>query len=499
MMSDKEAEHVATNAVFLFASQIITGVISLVTMVLLPRAYGAAGIGSYHLAASLWVIAALLIGFGTDIVITREIARKKERLPELVTVGLLLRVIFHFVGFILVAIFANVAGYATETVQIILVFGFANLIYQIGHIFSAALYGLENIKIIAVAGVVTEVVVTIGVLIVVAIGQSIVVAASISILAGLARTVFLFWALRGRTIFYFDLRLSLIPWLLREGASILVNRILRNVYVQADVIIISLFVNETVLGWYSAADVAFGALLMAPNIIGTALFPTMARLFAHEPERLPHVARRALNLVLLFSVPMGLGIIIVARTLLLMILGDEFANSSPVLAGFGIVAIFTSINIFLGQLLVAMNRQNKLSILLLIAIILTLPIDFLLIPWTQKVWGNGALGGVISYLITEAFITIGSFSALPKGLFARQNAFYALRVMMAAGVMLLLTRPFRDAFVLVPVIIGVLLYLIMAYILGLVTREDITLARGVGQQGWLRLRGLVSTAPTLSQ
>ena len=42
-MLDKIAERVATNAAFLFASQIITGVLSLVTMVLIPRAYGALG------------------------------------------------------------------------------------------------------------------------------------------------------------------------------------------------------------------------------------------------------------------------------------------------------------------------------------------------------------------------------------------------------------------------------------------------------------------------
>lgn len=498
-MTDNVAERVASNAVFLFVSQIITGALSLVTLVLLPRAYGAAGIGAYHLAASLWAIAALLIGFGTDVVITREIARNKDRLPELVSVGLFLRLIFHFAGFVAVVIFATLAGYASETVQIILVFGVANLVFQIGHIFSAALYGLEDIKVIAVASIVTEVAVALGVLIVIVAGQSIVVAASISVLAGFVRTLFLFWALRIRATLYFDLKLALIPWLLREGASILVNRLLRNLYVQADVIIISLFVNETVVGWYSVADVAFGALLTVPNIIGTALFPTMARLFAHEPERLPSVARRALNFVLLFSIPMGLGIVIVAYTLVLMIAGDEFVNSVPVLAGFGIVAIFTSINIFLSQLLIAMDMQKRLSVLLVIAIALTVPIDLILIPWTHKAWGNGALGGVIAYLLTEAVITVGAFWAMPKGMFTKQNAFYALRVMIAGCAMLLLTRPFRDVFVLIPVIIGILAYLLMAYILKLITREDIAFAKSMVQRGWLRIRGLGTTTPTSIQ
>jgi O-antigen/teichoic acid export membrane protein len=274
--------------------------------------------------------------------------------------------------------------------------------------------------------------------------------------------------------------------------SILLNRLLLTIYVQADVIIISLFVNETVVGWYSVADVAFGALVIIPNTIGTVLFPTMARLYEHDRERLTVVARRALNIVLLFSVPVGLGILTVAHSLLILIVGNEFVNSSPVLAGFGIVTIFSSINIFLSQLLIAMNMQSRLSLLIAIAILLTLPIDLILIPWTQNVYGNGAIGGVISYLITEAFIMIGAFLTLPKGFFTRQNASFALRVLISGCVMVLVVWPLRDAFFLIPVLIGAGIYLMMAFAMLLISREDVAFAQGVWQRGWARLRGLAS-------
>ncbi|MFN2173424.1 MAG: flippase [Candidatus Promineifilaceae bacterium] len=491
-MSDNLAERTASNAVFFLASQIVTGVLSLVTIVMLPKFYGATGIGVYHLGASLWAIAALLIGFGTDVVITREVARDRTRVSELVSAGIFLRVIFHLAGFTAVAIFANLAGYAPDTIQVVYIFGIANLIYQIGHIFNAALFGLEKIKLLAVVGIVTEVFINLGILVVIFSGRSIVAAASISILAGFIRTVILFWLIRKNTELTFSLHYSTLPWLLREGMSILLNRLLLTIYVQADVIIISLFVNETVVGWYSVADVAFGALVIIPNTIGTVLFPTMARLYEHDRERLTVVARRALNIVLLFSVPVGLGILTVAHSLLILIVGNEFVNSSPVLAGFGIVTIFSSINIFLSQLLIAMNMQSRLSLLIAIAILLTLPIDLILIPWTQNVYGNGAIGGVISYLITEAFIMIGAFLTLPKGFFTRQNASFALRVLISGCVMVLVVWPLRDAFFLIPVLIGAGIYLMMAFAMLLISREEVAFAQGVWQRGWARLRGLAS-------
>ncbi len=495
-MSDNLAERTASNAAFLFAAQILTGLLSLIIYVLLPRYYGAEGIGTYYLAASIWSIAALLIGFGNDVVISREVARDHSRLNSLVSGGLLLRILFHFLGFTAVAIFANIAGYAPETVQVIYVFGLANLIFQIGHMFSAALYGLEKIKVFAVAGIITESVTAIGVVVCIATGQSIVAAAFLSVLAAVARAIFLFWMLRRQVTLKLQMDWSVVPFLLREGASILFNRILRDLYAQADVIIISLFVNETVVGWYSVADVGYGTLMMIPSIISTTLFPTLARLYKHDRGRLATVVRRALNLVLLGAVPMGLGIFIVAEPLILLIVGDEFLNSIPVLAGFGLVAIFTSVNVFLANMLIAMDRQNKLSVMLILVIVLTLPMDFYLIPYTQNRWGNGALGGVVSYLITEIVMMIGIFWATPKGLFSRQNANYAVRVLLAGGVMFLTTWPFRHLFFLVPVLIGAVTYLAIAFLLRLISRDDINLARSVGQKYWFRLRKLVSTVST---
>ena len=47
----------------------------MVLMIFLPRYLGASNIGKLHLAISLWTIMAVVMGFGMDMLIAKEIAR----------------------------------------------------------------------------------------------------------------------------------------------------------------------------------------------------------------------------------------------------------------------------------------------------------------------------------------------------------------------------------------------------------------------------------------
>lgn len=494
-MTANNTQRVATNATYLLVSQLLTWGLSLATAVALPRYFGAAGTGSYHLASALWATTALLIGFGTDVVISREIARRPGRTSALVGAGLLQRVAFYVAGYAILAVFANLAGYAAETVQLVYIFGAANLFYQIGHIFSAAHYGLERMGPLSFVAVVTELIGTIGMLVLILARQSLATIAAVSVLAGGVRMVLLYWTLRRIHPLRIRWEVALVPWLVRESVSILGNRLVRNAYVQADVIIISLFVNETVVGWYSVADAAYGSLLFVANIIGSAVFPTLARLHETDVEEFTAVARRAFRWVLLASVPLGLGVALVATPLLVLIVGPDFRNAGPVLSLFGIVAIFTSINILLGQQLIAMNRQNRLTLLMGAAVAITLPVDLFLIPWTQANWGNGALGGVIAYLLTESLITLGAFLSLPHYTYDRGTLLYAVRVLVAGGCMVLVVWSLRDAFLLWPILAGVVSYGVAAVLLRLIAAEDVALARVMLRRLWQRLGRRVSAAP----
>ena len=69
---------IAKNASVMMISQLVTWGLTIVLTIFLPRYLGAAALGQFHLANSLWAILAIAVTFGMEILLTKEIARDKK-------------------------------------------------------------------------------------------------------------------------------------------------------------------------------------------------------------------------------------------------------------------------------------------------------------------------------------------------------------------------------------------------------------------------------------
>ena len=144
---------VAKNASFLMASQLITWGLSLVTAVMLPRFLGTVAIGQFYIASSLWAIAGILVTFGMDTLLTKEIARNRDRLGELFGTSLILRGLLFVLVFAGVILYIQVANYDATTMLIIVVIGLGNPVQQVGFLTRASLEGVERMEFISLADI----------------------------------------------------------------------------------------------------------------------------------------------------------------------------------------------------------------------------------------------------------------------------------------------------------------------------------------------------------
>ena len=99
-------------------------------------------------------------------------------------------------------------------------------------------------------------------------------------------------------------------------------------YRQVDVLVIAEVAGERDLGWYSAADTLFGSLLFPTTIILASIFPTLGRLHEHDPPEMRRLVTKTFSLLILVSVPVGLGAAVVGErdrpaTLWAGVLGDR--------------------------------------------------------------------------------------------------------------------------------------------------------------------------------
>jgi hypothetical protein len=122
------------------------------------------------------------------------------------------------------------------------------------------------------------------------------------------------------------------------------------------------------------------------------------------------------------------------------------------------------------------------------AAVITIPLDLALVPWCQRNFGNGAMAGALSFIITEfAMAAIGVY-LLPKGSLGWSNVRTGIKIAVAGLVMVSVTWWVRDMFIAIPVLIGALTYISMIALLRIVPQEDVLLLKQLIQALKSKLR-----------
>lgn len=481
-IADNAAASVAKNASFLMASQVVTWGLTLILMIFLPRFLGASGVGQLHLADSIWNIVAIFVAFGMDTLLTKEIARRRTKTSDLVGLSLVLRLLFNIIGFGVVIIYVQIAGYVPLTVYVIYIIGIGKLIMQFSAAYRSALVGLERMEYVALADIASRAFNTVVTIAILLMGYGVLLAAAVFIGTSVTSTVIQYIYLKRLqpVRIFWDHQAAI--GLLKASYPYLLVFVFSVLYMNLDAVIISLIINETVVGWYGVADRLFGTLMFVPTVFITAVFPVLSRMYTDAPDTLPRVMSRSFDLLLLVSVPIGLGIFAVANQLVVLLFGVDFAPSGPVLAVMGLVIILTYQNILIGRFLISIDRQNSWTIVMAAATLVTIPLDLILIPWTQATFGNGAIGGALAFIVTEFGMIMAGLRLLPKGTLGKANAWRAARIFIAGLIMLFAVWTWRDAFILIPILIGVVAYGIMILIMRVLPKEDWDLLRGQGRR-----------------
>lgn len=474
-------KRIARNATVLLGSQLIMWLLTLALTIVLPRYLGAAGVGKLHFAGSLWMMIGVITAFGMDTLLTKEIARRPERTSELFGSALVARLALFAVAYAITIFALRRFGYPHDTIYIVCLAGLASLVRQFGAVAQATFQGLEKMEFSSLGEITSSALyTTVGIILVLS-GWSIYAVAVLMITTALVNMGVQFYFL-GRL---HQLRLHFewrrIYQLLQSGWPYLLSSFFLVAYMQVDIIIISALVDERAIGWYAAADRLFGTFLFIPAVYITATFPVLSRLFLDDKSASQRLIAKSFDTLFLLSVPIGLGITMIANPLVILIFGEEFANSGPILAVLGIVLILTYQNILIGRFLISMDRQNAWTVVMAIATVATIPLDLLLIPWCEATFGNGALGGALAFVVTELGMLLAGLTLLPSGSLTHTNLWTAARVILAAFVMMAVVRQFEHLFIGIPILMGAVAYISLVLLLRVVPKEDFELFQSLLQ------------------
>jgi O-antigen/teichoic acid export membrane protein len=391
-------------------------------------------------------------------------------------------------GSIGVAVVALSAGYPVDTLWVIVVIGIAFMIHQIGYTAEATLKGLERMEFVSLGNILSKAFLMSVSILLLLLGYGVVVVACVSIGAALVNAFIQYRYLNRLQTVSFRIDWSLIEWMLKASFPYFMISVFIVLYRQVDVIVISLLANETVVGWYSAADQLFGTLLFLPTVFIAAVYPALSRMFVGESGSLHKLMQKSFEFMFIVSIPIGLGLIVISNQLVVLLFGSEFVNSGPVMAIIGVVLLFTYQNTLFGNFLISMDRQKVMIWVMALATLATIPLDLVLVPFTQNAYGNGAIGGALAYLITESLALIVIVSQLPKGMFAKESLLFSGKIILAGFVMVAGIWWLRDYFIALPILLGAVIYVAMILLLRALPKENIEVIKEVSQGVIARLK-----------
>jgi O-antigen/teichoic acid export membrane protein len=483
---------IVKNAGVLVATQVVTWVLTLFLTIFLPRYLGPEAMGSLGISWAIWAIVTVLAKFGMNVLLFKEVARDNDRAPELLGASLVLRVLFFIGGYGLVLTYLQFVDYSPLTVSVVMVMGFYHLSILLYEGYQFSLQGLEKMQYISLASIGGKVVNTVAGIAVLLLGFGIYAITGVYIVSGVVTLLLMGYFLHR----FYRPQLTLSPvrlWsTVKASLPYLFSGFALVLYTEVDVVVISLLVDEQTVGWYGAADRLFGTTLFLPVAIMASLFPTLTRTHKQAPEELPPMFRRAFDIMLLFAVPIGLGMIVIAEPLVALLYGPAFAPTAPVLAVNGVVIIFTYLTILIGQYLVSTDRQRIWGTVILLMTALTIPLDLVLIPWTVEHYNNGAIGGALSFVVTELIMLTIGFQMLPRGALGWSTLRSSLLIGMAGLGMAVVAWYFRPYFIAIPVIAGAITYVSLVLLLRVIPREDLDLIVRMGRQAVGKVRRKVS-------
>jgi O-antigen/teichoic acid export membrane protein len=245
------------------------------------------------------------------------------------------------------------------------------------------------------------------------------------------------------------------------------------IYGQIDTVLLALFTREAVVGWYAAAYRIVMIPVFIPTILVTVIFPALSAASGNAPA-FNAIARRAIHVVALVSIPMALGIMLLpAQIIHLLNCPASFSNSVDPLILLAPHLPLAAIDVMIGTVLITRDRQRQWAMTGIAAAVLNPLLNVVAIPYTQTAFGNGAVGAAAITTFTEVFMLVVGLRLLPKHILGWATLTDVLKCLGAGLGMAVAVVLTRDLPLVVPIVVGGLVYAAICLAIGAVSLGDV--------------------------
>ncbi|RMD59778.1 flippase [Candidatus Parcubacteria bacterium] len=465
-----KVSNIAKNTSYFTLALIIQKVISFSYFIILARYLVPADLGKYYFAISFASMFGILMDLGMANVLTREVARRPDKIRQYLGATLALKLPLVLLAVILSLILARPAVHSALTLHLVYIAMLCVVLDSFSLTFFSVIRGLHNLFFESISSVAFQLIVLGLGFFFLKFGWSLVwvmgalAAASIF---NLLYSIFLV-AVKWRIKIYPLFRLELIKNLIIITIPFSLFAVFNKLYSYLDTVLLNILIGEKAVGLYQIAFKMIFALQFLPLAFVASLYPALSAYWQNNRQQLAITFERAINYLLVISLPISVGIIVLADKIILLF-RPEYAEAVGALRLIMAALPFIFLVYPVGSLLNACDRQKTNTLIMGVVLVASVGLNLALIPrW-------GILGASFVVVLTNCLM-LGLGIAAVKRLVKLRRAEMLKKtggVLIAVATMGLAVwalKPYLNIFVIIP--LGALIYFPLLLVFGVVRLAD---------------------------
>lgn len=463
---------VLQNTSFLTAASILQKIISFAYFTLVARLIGVTNTGQYFFALTFTTIFAIIADGGFGPVLTREVAKNPAESRSYFNTVLSAKLTLGVAAYGLLLGSAWLLGYPQTTLMLLVVAGLTMMSDNVHAAVYSVFRGQKNLRFEA-AGIVGSQLLTLFIgTAALLLGAPLVWLLLAYLVPSCLNVLYASFFLH-RTYqirFHFQFNGAVFRTFFVFAVPFALSGLLSRLYAYSDTLLMSKLLGPEHLGWWSVPYKITFAFQFIPLALSAGLYPEFSRLSITDPKRLSALAEQSWKYLALIVLPLVVGLIIVARPVVVALYGEGYLPSVVILKILLISLVFTYLSFISGSLLNATNHQKWQTGLLALALSVNVLCNLWLIPRL------GILGAAIAALIASAVLSMGGL-VLGKHFFALQLAKFfhtSLQAMLPALLMgAAVYTVFKVSHFALAIVTGLIVYPALVVLFGVVSRTTI--------------------------
>ena len=466
---------IAYNTVVSTGARLIGVALSLISIGLIARYLGNDGFGTYSLVFAFLYIFDSLADLGLYSLLVREISKsdvdEKKVVSNIFTIRIVALLVFIGIAAIVVWFFP----YSIEVKIGTLIAGASFLFLSMGQVLMGIFQKYLRTDKSALADVVARIVQLLLVIICVKIGVGFYAVISVLVVTGFIN--FLLLIIFARKYIKFSLEFDFPYWkqIIRTTFPIAVSLVFTLVYFKIDSVFLSLpMINRYSpnlmfdVGIYGIAYKILEGLIFFPAMFVGLIMPLLSNSAFIDNERFKKVFQKTLDILVIFIVPLLIGLSMLSLPIVVLVGGNNFIASAPIL---NILALAVGL-IFLGNLfgssIIALNKQKTCAWIYFMGMIFNVVTNLIFIPKYRYI------GAALTTTATELLVTVAMIILIYKTIHYLPK-FRIIRPLIAGAIMAGFLYLFNGWNVFLLVGGGLIIYSIVLYLIGGIKKDEVRL------------------------